>query len=406
MGNQPPKGKNPGGPVRGLEGLLKDAMRLAHVAVSDIYSYREGIKPAIDKITGDKEKVVQMEVEKKKIYEHAMARYIGKIRSMRTGMKPTHECPVITFIGEDENEFDVDGSGFRRQYYSIFFQECLRRLFEGSGRNQLPKHDLTKKEEFTALGIAIVEAILNGDCGFPYMNNAVFMLILGKSDDEIDQTLIITDIPLGDVWNTVKKIQDAKTESEMTEAISEDSANFLNFIGWPGGQLMTLKNKHSLLHYITKWYVIDQRLSEIDQLKKGLNYMGFLDTIRSNTWFEPLFVYSEQYSITANYVKQKLEPLLDKLPTKTDTQRKAQKQAKLCIDALDETQARLLFAFITGLYDPPIIEETFCVEFNTNPDMCYPTSYTCLNKLFLPLGNKDIDKFKESFWAALYDVQR
>lgn len=63
--------------------------------------------------------------------------------------------------------------------------------------------------------------------------------------------------------------------------------------------------------------------------------MGFLDTIRENTWFEPLFVYSEQYSITANYVKQKLEPLLDKLPTKTDIQRKAQKQAKVCIDALD-----------------------------------------------------------------------
>ena len=173
--------------------------------ITDIYSYREGIKPAIDKITGDKEKVVQMEVDKKKIYEHAMARYIGKIRPMRTGMKPTHECPVITFTGEDENEFDVDGSGFRRQYYSIFFQECLRRLFEGSGRNQLPKHDLTKKDEFTALGIAIVEAILNGDCGFPYLNNAVFMSILGKSDDEIEQSLNITDIPLGDVWNTVKK---------------------------------------------------------------------------------------------------------------------------------------------------------------------------------------------------------
>ena len=63
--------------------------------------------------------------------------------------------------------------------------------------------------------------------------------------------------------------------------------------------------------------------------------MGFLDTIRENTWFEPLFVYAEQYSITADYVKQKLEPLLEKLPTKNEKQKKALKLAKVCIDSLD-----------------------------------------------------------------------
>ena len=63
--------------------------------------------------------------------------------------------------------------------------------------------------------------------------------------------------------------------------------------------------------------------------------MGFLDTIKENTWFEPLFVYSEQYSITAKYVKQKLEPLIDKLPAKTDQQKKSQKLAKICIEDID-----------------------------------------------------------------------
>ena len=96
-----------------------------------------------------------------------------------------------------------------------------------------------------------------------------------------------------------------------------------------------IQNRHSLLHYITKWFVIDQRLSDIEQIKKGLQYMGFLDTIKENTWFEPLFVYSEQYSITAKYVKQKLEPLIDKLPAKTDQQKKSQKLAKICIEDID-----------------------------------------------------------------------
>ena len=121
----------------------------------------------------------------------------------------------------------------------------------------------------------------------------------------------------------------------MTEIVNSEHANFLNFIGWPGGQAMTIQNRHSLLHYITKWFVIDQRLSDIEQLKKGLQYMGFLDTIKENTWFEPLFVYSEQYSITAKYVKEKLEPLIDKLPAKTDQQKKSQKFAKICIEDID-----------------------------------------------------------------------
>ena len=71
-----------------------------------------------------------------------------------------------------------------------------------------------------------------------------------------------------------------------------------------------------------------------------------------------------------------------------------------------DAQARLLFAFITGLYDPPITEESFTVEFNNNQTMCYPTSYTCLNKLILPLANPNIEKFKESFLGALSDIER
>lgn len=140
-----------------------------------------------------------MEVTKDQVYKHAMARYIGKIKSLGSAMPPTHECPVITFTGSDDDPLDVDGSGFRRQYYTIFFQECLKRLFEGSGRNKLPIHDLGRKNELTALGIAIVEAILNGDCGFPYLNKAVFMLICDKSQDEVEQSLNINDIAIGAV---------------------------------------------------------------------------------------------------------------------------------------------------------------------------------------------------------------
>lgn len=147
---------------------------------------------------------MEIEVDRDKIYEHAMARYTGKIRNLRTGIKPTHELPTIHFTGNED--LDYDGNGFRRQYYSVFFQECLKRHFEGSGRNKLPTHDFSKKEEFMALGIAIVEAILNGDCGFPYLNKAIFLTILDKCQDEVEMNLNVSDLPMGEVWNTAKKV--------------------------------------------------------------------------------------------------------------------------------------------------------------------------------------------------------
>jgi hypothetical protein len=69
-----------------------------------------------------------------------------------------------------------------------------------------------------------------------------------------------------------------------------------------------------------------------------------------------------------------------------------------------DKQARLLFAFIKTLYDPPIEEESLEVRFNThNPDRILPKSYTCLNILILPLANKDVDSFKDSFWKETMD---
>ena len=63
--------------------------------------------------------------------------------------------------------------------------------------------------------------------------------------------------------------------------------------------------------------------------------MGFLDIIKSKTWFEPLFVYSEQYSITAKYMKDKLMSVLDKLKTNNNQEERSKEFAVKCIDSLD-----------------------------------------------------------------------
>jgi phage shock protein PspC (stress-responsive transcriptional regulator) len=48
--------------------------------------------------------------------------------------------------------------------------------------------------------------------------------------------------------------------------------------------LFQMSNRDVLLQYITRWFIIDHRHNEIEQLKHGLSYMGFLDIIKSKTW--------------------------------------------------------------------------------------------------------------------------
>ncbi|XP_052065694.1 uncharacterized protein LOC127705419 isoform X2 [Mytilus californianus] len=346
--------------------------------------------------------MISIKIDRNKIYEEATGRFVGKVKQLAKISSPMHEKPVITF--NDTDVLDVDGSGFRREYYSVYFRKCIANLFEGQGRQMLPKKDCTKKDELKALGIAIVECVLNGDCGFPYLHRGIYKAIIGCDSDEIDQHCNLKDIPNGEVQMVVQQINDANTDGEITEILASDLASFISYVGWPVGQTVTMTNRHVLLQYILRWFIIDHRQNEIDQLRHGLSYMGFLDAIKSNDWFEPLFVYSEQYSITARYMKDKLNPVLEKLEAKTEKEINCVKFAKACIDSLDDTQARLLFAFVTNLNDPPLEEESMEIIFNTqNPDRLLPESYTCLNRLLLPLGNKDINHFKESFFKAIME---
>lgn len=96
-----------------------------------------------------------------------------------------------------------------------------------------------------------------------------------------------------------------------------------------------MNNKFYLIQCITKWIIVDQRKSEIQQLKEGLNYMGFLDAIKYNALFERLFVFTERYSITAKYMKEKLGPSIEKMVIESDDQKKAMEFAKQYIDSLN-----------------------------------------------------------------------
>lgn len=174
------------------------------IAISDLYVYRDEIIPLIDKIIGNRESMITIKIDRNKIFEEATGRFVGKVKQLAKISSPVHEKPVITF--NDTDILDVDGSGFRREYYSVYFRKCIANLFEGQGRQMLPKKDCTKKDELKALGIAIVECVLNGDCGFPYLHRGIYKAIIGCDSDEIDPHCNLNDIPDGEVRMVVQQV--------------------------------------------------------------------------------------------------------------------------------------------------------------------------------------------------------
>jgi len=117
-----------------------------------------------------------------------------------------HAKPTIVFITDGKKE-DY-GEGPRREFYSQFFQKCIcdQRMFVGSGRRMVPSNDVSKGNDlqFSALGVAIVEAILNGESGFPYLNEALYHFIIG--DENYEQYLRIDELPDKDIEQLIEQV--------------------------------------------------------------------------------------------------------------------------------------------------------------------------------------------------------
>jgi hypothetical protein len=67
-----------------------------------------------------------------------------------------------------------------------------------------------------------------------------------------------------------------------------------------------------------------------------------------------------------------------------------------------DEDAQALFQFITGAADPPVEEETISVEFNSlKQTQKFPEANTCSSKLWIPVGNSNMNEFKKSVKYAL-----
>jgi hypothetical protein len=94
-----------------------------------------------------------------------------------------------------------------------------------------------------------------------------------------------------------------------------------------------MKTRDALVQQLTRWSIIDKRMTSLDKLKHGLNHMGFLDATKKNPLLLPLLVYSSEYKVTAEYFRNKVMPQIEGMKCTNESQRKSQ---KFMIDYLKE----------------------------------------------------------------------
>ena len=150
------------------------------------------------------------DIDRENIFEIAMKHYRSKFKNE----KQVFETPIINFRHGGIIEREGYGPGVTKDFYSQFFQKSLfeNRMFVGEGRCLVPSNEQTHsdREHFASLGVAIVESILNNDCGFPYLSQTIFNYLM---DIEFESHMCVEELPPGDVKALVELVRSIITIS-------------------------------------------------------------------------------------------------------------------------------------------------------------------------------------------------
>jgi hypothetical protein len=91
------------------------------------------------------------------------------------------------------------------------------------------------------------------------------------------------------------------------------------------------------------WELVGKRSSSLDQLKKGLNTLGFLDKAKHLREVEHLLIHRNTCKTTAEYVRTKLTPEVEKLHPADDQEEKAKAFALSCLRDLIGKNSSLIY---------------------------------------------------------------
>ncbi|XP_033751246.1 uncharacterized protein LOC117335395 [Pecten maximus] len=308
----------------------------------------------------------------------------------------------VTFLTGDQEERNVNLGGPNREFFTLFLNEFINQkldMFEGKGGFLLPTHNKARGDWFHYLGKAIVLSLLCEGPGFPYFPPFIVSYLRDREFMHELSTVYVVNTYL---IKHIEGVNAAGCQEEIDQIIGGDTEMFTDYCGWSNVERITISNRLGYIQTLLQWYLIDRRRESLDEIKRGLRTLSFLDKTKECDEFCRFFLTRDKRTTTAHYIKEKLVPKVGQLTTKNDVEKTTKSLTEELLKDLNDEEAAKLFQFITGLDDLPVHDFSMGVGFNrSDPKAELPQATTCLQYLHLPLGNKSKMELYASFNKAL-----
>ena len=96
-----------------------------------------------------------------------------------------------------------------------------------------------------------------------------------------------------------------------------------------------MKTRKDFIQTLVQWDLFHKRRGALEQLKGGLNTLDFLEETKHMKDFEHLFLCRDKRTSTAEYVKERLVPEVEKLKPENEKEEATKKFTLSCLDMLE-----------------------------------------------------------------------
>ena len=318
----------------------------------------------------------------------------------------------MKFIGS--GELGIDAGALRNEFFSLCFEEVVKRLFEG-GTALIPRRGIGSKSiQFEVVGELIVHSVLQGGPGFPLLAKWVVNYILGEEPSTlpISKEFITLSEMTSTLLELIGELDEAESQQKLHYILETHpkSASFwevINSSEWSCTEVINLENKGCLVHELIYNELVRRRKDQLDSLCKGLESLGFLRMLKMHhdvavhvlsyhvleLTAEIFSSFLQSHPIT-NAEKQAYQWFLDYIASSD------------CVNSDDFPQGKLntLLKFSTGLWNIPPIQRkiNIHVKFLDDDDKeKLPKAGACINILYIPTVHSSEQAFVKNMDIAL-----
>lgn len=234
----------------------------------------------------------KIRVDEEDILNDAMAYYKDP------SFDPTRRLRVL-YTGQPA----VDTGGVTRHLFSQLLQIISEMFFQGTNfKSPVYNADTVASGMMKFIGTIIVHSLLLGGPGFPVLSPAVYRYI---ATGDVDAAMMM--LNYGDCSEPVKNLIDKVAQAvEVSTLDQEECASFLTECGL--AVVLTNDNKMRVIQGIIIHDVISLPKIVLDQLREGLNVLGFgAKMAEYPELFEKLFVPNSESTLSATRVVDLLQ---------------------------------------------------------------------------------------------------